>query len=258
MAGLPATVGRVESNRELATWLISRRNEIETQMNLRLGPAAPAVSSPEAEALRRFRSYVSAAIQRGAETAPALDGLRLNQRRTEALLGAWVDAAAAIAGREAGPSLRNILVPLVDRFRVHIRSTGGRRKSRGTPRAKRRVVVAAIDRLSEAFLAIDIDTGTIEDANPAAGALLGLDRDALLGVDAMSFVPVAARAGWWTELDAMGEGDESRRFEASMMDTRGSSLGVNASATRFATRGRTLALVLMRPLALPTSHTTPV
>ena len=241
----------MKANRELAAWLISRRNEIETQMNRRLGPAAPAVSSPEAEALRRFRSYISAFIQRGVETAPALDGLRLNQRRTEALLGAWVEAAVGIAGGAAGPRLRNTLMPLVDRFRIHIRSTGNRRKSRGTPRAKRRVVVAAIDRLSEAFIAIDTDTGTIEDANPAAGSLLGLDRDALLGVDAMSFVPVAARASWWTELDAMGEGDDSRCFEASLMDTRGCPLGVSASATRFATRDRTLALVLMRPRALP-------
>jgi PAS domain-containing protein len=247
----------VKGNRELAAWLISRRNEIENQMNLRLGPAAPAISSPEAEALRRFRSYVAAFIQRGAETAPALDGLRLNQRRTEALLVAWVEAAAGIAGDEAGPGLRNTLTPLVDRFRVHIRSTGNQRKSRGTPRAKRRAVMAAIDRLSEAFIAIDTDTGTIEDANPAAGSLLGLDRDALLGVDAMSFVPVAARASWWTELDAVGEGDESRCFEASMIDTRGSPLGVNASATRFATRDRTLALILMRPCVLPGSPPPP-
>lgn len=218
-------------------------------MNDRLGPATPKASSPEAEALRRFRTFVCSAIQRGVVTPPALDGLRVNQRRTEALLETWVAAAIELAGGHA-EALGKRLPDLVAQFRVHLRGTQRGRKSRGTPRSKRRVVVAAIDRVAEAFLAIDTHSAIIEDANPAAGAMLGLARDTLLGVDAMSFVPEHARTSWWHELDAIGEGAETCVFKAAMIDSKGASLEMEASVTRFATRGRTLALVLMRPPAV--------
>lgn len=241
-----ATLRIVEEKRQLATWLISHRKEIEASMNRRLGPAAPDAASPEAEALRRFRSFTAYALNRGAARAPALDGLRTNHRRTEAVLGAWIDAAVDLADVR-GTLLRDALTPLVNEFRVHLRGTSSGRKQRGTPRARRRGVIAAIDRVAEAFLAIDTDTGTIVDANPAAGSLLGVTRDALFGVDAMSFVPDENRSSWWTELDAMSEGDDNRRFQAVLRDANGSRLEVEASVTRFATRGKTLALVLMRP-----------
>lgn len=214
-------------------------------MNHRLGPAVPGVSSPESEALRRFRSFTSSALMRGTMSPPALDGLRVNQRRMEALLLAWIEAAVEVEGGES-PRLREALNPLAQQFRVHLRGTATGRKSRGTPRAKRRAVVAAIDRLAEAFLAIDTDTGTIEDANPAAGALLGLNRDELLGVDAMSFVPKPLQSHLWRELDAVGEGVEAHVFATTLCDSQGTLLELVASATRYSTRNRTLALILLR------------
>ena len=108
--------------------------------------------------------------------------------------------------------------------------------------------MAAIDRVADAFLAIDPQDARVLDANPAAGALLGVARDALLGVDAMSFVPAPARDLWWTELDAMSEDSEPRRFRGQLQDAGGAAIAVDCSVTRFATRGRTLALVLARPL----------
>ena len=245
-AQVRGTLNPVKTNRDLASWLISHRTEIETAMNNRLGPAAPGVSSPEAEALRRFRSYTSSALMRGTLSPPALDGLRVNQRRTEALLLAWIEAAAEIGTADV-PLLREALNPLVLQFRMHLRGTQSGRKTRGAPRAKRRVVVAAIDRLAEAFLAIDTDTGTIEDANPAAGALLGLNRDELLGVDTMSFVPKPLQSLFWRELDAVGEGVDNHVFAATLSDSHGVPLELIASATRYSTRGKTLALILLRP-----------
>ena len=109
------------------------------------------------------------------------------------------------------------------------------------------MVVAAIDRLAEAFLAIDTDTGTIEDANPAAGALLGLNRDELLRVDAMSFVPAPMQAALWCELDAVCEGVETHSFATTLCDSKGTYLEMSASTTRFATRDKVLALILLRP-----------
>lgn len=239
---------RVETNRPLASWLISNRSQIESFMNQRLGPAAPSVSSPEAEALRRFRSFTASSLTRGSDIPPALDGLRVNQRRTEALLLAWIEAAIEVAGDHAN-GLSDALGPLVQQFRVHLRGTSSGRKTRGTPRAKRRAVVAAIDRVAEGFLAIDTDTGTIEDANPAAGALLGLNRDELLGVDAMSFVPASLQGELWRELDAVGEGVETHVFATTLKDSQGTPLDLIASSTRYSSRNRTLALILLRPAA---------
>ncbi|MCP5118502.1 MAG: hypothetical protein GY953_47425, partial [bacterium] len=151
----------MDPTRELASWLISHRREIEMNMNSRLGPAAPSASSPEAEALRRFRSFVAAALRRGDDATPALDGLKGNQRRIEALIAAWIEAAHEIR-EPRDPEVIPALAPLVARFQVHLRSQGGARKTRGTPRTKRRAVAAAIDRITEAYFAIDSDTGMIE------------------------------------------------------------------------------------------------
>ena len=108
-------------------------------------------------------------------------------------------------------------------------------------------MTAAIDRVGDAFLAVDADTGAIEDANPAAGALLGTSRDELLGAEAAGFLPKTARERWWLELEAIAEGDDGRRFETWFNDGRGGAVAVEASVTRFATRRRTLALVVARP-----------
>ena len=233
-------------NPELARFLIIERARIEALMTQRLGPAAPSPGAPESEILRRFRSFAAAALCRGEAAQPALDGLRVNERRTAALLGMWVAAAEELAHSD-GEDLRAALDPLLQRFQVALRRTSAGRGVRGAPRAQRRAVMAAIDRVADSFLAVDADTGRIVDANPAAGSLLGLARDALLGVDALSFVPELQREGWWTELDAMTEGAEPRLFASSLCDANGREIPVDCSVTCFATRNRTLALVLARP-----------
>ncbi len=219
-------------------------------MKVRLGPAAPNPGSPESEALRRFRSFLCAALVRGAGSAPALDGLRLNERRVMALLEAWTAAAAGTLETQPPADLRRLLQPFLDQFRLSIRTTSNGRRERGRPRATRRAVSAAIDRVADAFLAIDTGTGEIVDANPAAGSLLGVNRDALLGVDAFSFVPRTGHAGWWTQLDAMSEDGDTRSFLARLVDASGGPLEVDATMTRFASRGRVLALLMVRPRPL--------
>lgn len=216
-------------------------------MTSRLGPAAPGPGSAETEVLRRFRSFAASALRRGdATAAPALDGLRANERRTAALLDAWACSAAEVAG-DSAEALSRELEPLLTRFRTSLKQTGTGRRSKGAPRSKRRAVSAAIDRVADAFLALDANDAAIVDANPAAGALLGVARDALLGIDALSFVPEPERGAWWTELDAMVEGAEPRRFRSSLRDAAGNAVAVECSVTRFTTRSRPLALVVARP-----------
>ena len=236
---------RVSGNPQIATWLVSRRAEIEAVMISRLGPAAPNPATVEAEVLRRFRSFAAASLKRGTTREPALEGIRAHERRINALLTAWSKAAEEVAGDQA-EAIRNALAPLIAHFRGSLRNTQGNRRSSGAPRSNRRAVIAAIDRIADAFLALDTDNGVIADANPAAGALLGVARDALIGVPAPGFIPTADHEAWWTELDAMAEGTESRRFDSHLQDHSGLSIPVDCTMTRFATRGRTLALVLIR------------
>ena len=214
-------------------------------MNEKLGPAAPTAGAAESEVLRRFRMFAASALQRGVAPEPSLDGLRVNDRRVSALLATWTEAAAQVAGPNA-PLIRESLDPLLANFRLALRTSGAGRRKSGAPRASRRTIMAAIDRVADSFFAVDADSGEIVDANPAAGALLGVNRDALLGVDAMSFVPTPDRDGWWTEIDAMTEGSEARRFRSSLRSAGGSLVSVECSITRFATRGRTYALIVAR------------
>lgn len=233
-------------NPQLAAWLVAHRARIDAVLAARLGPAAPRAGAEETEVLRRFRSFASAALRRGEAAQPALDGLRANERRVAALLAAWVEAAGEAAGPSGGGVIA-ALKPLLVRFQSGLRTTGNGRGKRGAPR-KRRAVMAAIDRVADAFLAIDARDARVVDANPAAGALLGVARDTLLGVDAMSFVPTRLHDSWWIELDAMSEEAEPRRFRGQLQDAQGSAIEVECSVTRFSTRERTLALVVARPL----------
>ncbi|MDJ0788834.1 MAG: PAS domain-containing protein [Myxococcota bacterium] len=234
--------------RRIATWLVRERGAIEAALGAQ-GRTLPPASSPEAEALRRFRSFVTSGLLQGPEVAPSLEGLRARERRLAPLLSAWTAAAVAHAGA-AGPMVKDALEPLRERFLLALRGTAPARRAGGAPtRSARRAVPSAIDRVTDAFLAVDTDGGTIEDANPAAAALLGTTREALLGQSALGFVPESEQDRWWTELDAMAEGSEPRRLAASLRASSGDELRVEVSITRWSTRRRTLALVLARPTA---------
>jgi len=235
-------------NQQLANWLMAQRLEIERVMQDRLGAAAPAASGPEAETLRRFRTFASSALLRGETPRPVLDGLRPNERRVMALLSCWAEAASELAGPESGIVTR-ALAPLLDAFRLAIRTTGAKRVSSGRPRATRRAITAAIDRVADIFLALDVDSGEILDANPAAGAALGVARDALIGIEFNVFVPTDVQGPWWTALDTIAEGQDSVVFAALMQDRQERQMRLEVSATRYVRSGRTLAMVLARPAA---------
>ena len=233
----------------LATWLVVHRREIERRLAERLGAALPGSASAEAEALRRFRSFTASALRMGSLAAPALDGLRVEAAPVGRLLESWIASAAELAG-DRGGALATTLSPLARGFTSALRGTTAARRASGAPRpASRRAVAAAIDRVADAFFAVDVDSGRIADANPAAGALFGLARDGLLEREAEAFVAPGCRGAWSTHLDAMSEGSEPRRFRTELQDAAGSRVEVEASVTRFATRKRTLALVMMRPVA---------
>jgi len=232
---------------EWSSWIVSRRAAIERALALREGGAAPGAGDPESEALRRFRSFAASALRRGEPAAPALDGIRVDPERALRLLTGWCEAAVALAGDE-GAELRALLEPLAAQFRAALVGQRIARKASKAPRVARRAVVGAIDRIADAFLAVDLESGELVDANPAAAALLGVAREALLGAHAERYVRRDALAAWRDELAELVESDEPRRFRAVLLDACERPVSVEVHATRTASRERVLALVLARVL----------
>lgn len=231
---------------DLAAWLVRQRSAIEQRVLARLGAHAPGAATPESEALRRFRSFAASALLRGRATEPSLDGLRADEERVASLLGAWSEAAAEVAGQRSD-EVREALEPLLSRFRAALRASTPSRQKSGAPRTARRAVMAAIDRIADVFLAVDAITGRIADANPAAGALLGVTRDGLLEADLFVYVPAEGRQRWQDELDAMSEGSEPRGFSALLRDSGGLPIAVEVRVTRHVAKSRVFALVIARP-----------
>jgi hypothetical protein len=140
----------VAESTEIAAWLVAKRLMIEQAMEEQLGSASPAPGSAEVEALRRFRSFATVSLRRPEPRQPALDGLRVNDRRALALVDAWSEAAARVAGPHAS-EISIALRPIVASYRSALRTLNRGRKSCAPPRSGRRAVTAAIDRISDAF-----------------------------------------------------------------------------------------------------------
>lgn len=234
-------------NPDLATWLVRRRREIDQALARAGEVPIPSAGSTELEALRRFRSFAASCLLRGERPAPSLDGLKLDDERLAELLRAWCHAAALESGPARQDATRDSLLPLATHFCAALRATTRSRRRRGTARTGRRAVMAAIDRIADAFLAIDPDSGRIVDANPAAGALLGVQRDTLLGSNVAAFLSGPDAEEWAAQIDAVAEGGEPVRFQASLRDGAGLRIPLDVQVTRHATRQRTLALVVARP-----------
>ncbi len=239
----------------LADWLVSQRSAIDREAVRAAGALAPA--SAEAEALRRFRSFALLALARGA-AEPALEGLRVSSRRSAAAIEVWIQAASALAAASglAAPEAERVraqLDPLRARFCAALGGTAPARRAAAAPTpSQRRAVPAAIDRVADVFLAVDVDSRAVVDANPAACALLGLSRPELLAKEIGALADASQQETWLAMLDSLAEGAEPRRARAALTDAGGVAVTLDVLATRAPTRGRTLALLVARPaLGLP-------
>jgi PAS domain-containing protein len=226
---------------------VVRRAEIDRALAARRRGDLPGPGTPETEALRRFRSFAASALRRGEAGAPALDGLRVDASAVAHLVEDWCRAAGDVAGERNDEVLRH-LDPLLARFRTALLGTELASEAQRAPRIVRRAVGGAIDRIADAFLAIDVDSLAIADANPAAAALLRVERDALVGGDVSRFLSVDALEAWRSALEPLAESASPRRFRATLIDARGDRVAVDVHATRLTARDRVLALVVARPV----------
>jgi hypothetical protein len=77
-----------------------------------------------------------------------------------------------------------------------------------------------------------------------------MTREDLLGRSALDFVPEPCREALWSELDALAEAGEPRRFATRVHVGPGPPVALDACATRWSTRQRTLALLVLRPASV--------
>lgn len=233
-------------NVEWASYLVTRRSAIDRLLaGRREGTTNPGPSA--SEALRRFRSFAASTLRRGEGAEPALDGLRVDPEATSQWIEHWCDAAAESAGPRA-PELRKVLEPLQRRFAQSLRGAQLSRTAKRAKPAARRAVIGAIDRIADAFLAVDIDSGEVADANPAAAALLGKERAQLLGHAALRLVDRDSRELWSERLENVGESGEGQRFRVILRDEFMSPVAVDIWASAHLTRRRRLAILTARPV----------
>ncbi len=159
------------------------RSAIEGEVNRRLGGAEPTPDA-RAEIIRRFRTYCRLASLGMDNARPSLDGL--GGQEPIALERAISVAVAIAIECEPTPEIAAALRRMESLFRAGIRrlmqpaETRKKRKGRRRmPNAGKRVR-SAIDRIGDAYLALNIDTGKVFDLNPAAETLLGADASKLL------------------------------------------------------------------------------
>ncbi len=192
------------------------RSAIEAEVDRRMGGAQPTPAA-RAEIIRRFRTYCRLASLDSNAARPSLDGLGGNE---PAALERALSVAVEIA-IECGPEpeVAGALRRMEQQFRAAIRrlmlpveSRKQRKGRRRMPNAGKRVR-AAIDRISDAYVALNLDTGKIFDVNPAAEALLGADVAKLLDQSFEKLIAAQDRQ-FYSDLEArLDAGEDSGPIE---------------------------------------------
>jgi PAS domain S-box-containing protein len=236
--------------RDTVRFLDRYRGTIEDEVDRRLGRREPPPAARR-EVVRRFRSFSRLASIDLDSARPSLDGLGGN---SPAALEQAIEVAVDVACLcEPEPSVAEALRSLEARFRTGIRRTlrpaePERRARRGRRRALHggRRLRAAIDRISDAYLALDLESGKLADLNPAAEALLGTPAVTLIEkpfADLLAPEAVARFADVEARLDA---GEDVSPTVLHFRGAEGASVAAEVSAASHAISGRRLAVFVAR------------
>jgi PAS domain S-box-containing protein len=253
--------------RETVRFLDRFRATIEDEVDRRLGRGEP---SPEArlEIVRRFRSFVRLASIDLDSARPSLDGLGGN---SPAGLEKAIEIAVDVAGLcEPPAAVMESLRGLEARFRTGIRrimrpSEPERKQRRGRRRALHggKRVRAAIDRIGDAYLALDLESGRLADLNPAAEVLLGAPAVTVIERPFVDLIEPEARPAFG-ELEARLDADEDTGPVAlALQRHEGKAVPVEVSVANHTISGRRLAIFIAReqlraqPLAAHPSEAPP-
>ncbi len=253
--------------REAVRFLDRFRGTIEDEIDRRLGRGEP---PPEArlEVVRRFRSFVRLASVDLDAARPSLDGLGGNSPAgLEKAIEVAVDVACLC---DPPPAVQQALRVLEARFRTGIRrimrpSEPERKQRRGRRRALHggKRVRAAIDRIGDAYLALDLETGRLADLNPAAEALLGTPAVTVIEKPFADLIEPEARPAFG-DLEARLDADEETApFSLALRRGEGNAVPVEVSVASHTISGRRLAIFIAReqprsqPLTVAPPQTAP-
>ena len=225
------------------------RSAIEAEVHRRLDGAEPTPDA-RAEIIRRFRTYCRLASLNTNAARPSLDGLGGNE---PAALERALSVAVEIA-IECGPepAVASALRQMEQQFRAGIRRLmlpverrKQRKGRRRMPNAGKRVR-SAIDRISDAYLALNLDTGKIFDVNPAAEALLGADAARLLDQSLEKLISPQYRQ-FYADLEArLDAGEDSGPVEIVLERPNGDFVRVECLISQHTIASKRLAIFTAR------------
>ncbi len=226
------------------------RGAVEAEVNRRMGREEP---PPEvrAEIVRRFRTYCRLASLAVATARPSLDGLGGNSPASlERALGRAVEVAL-----ECGPTaeVARALVEMQASFLAGMRRImspreSERKKQRGrrkVPNAGKRVR-AAIDRIGDAYVALNLDTGKIFDVNPASEALFGTEAEHLLERPLENLVAPQDKRTYADLESRLDAGEDSGPLEITFARPNGDFVSVETLISQHTIAGRRLAIFTLR------------
>jgi PAS domain S-box-containing protein len=242
-----------ERVRSIALHLDRHRTAIEGEVDRRLGRAEPPPEA-RAEIVRRFRSFCRLASVDWNIARPSLEGLA--GQSCDGLENAVRVATEAAVTCGLDPAGGELLAMLSERFRSGIRrqlrpedfepSAPRARERRKRANAGKRVR-AAIDRIDDAYIALNLEDGRIFDVNPATEALLGAETNALLDHEFCDWIAPADR-GQYQSLEArLDAGESAPPTLLSFRRRSGEPVAAEVSVAAHTISGRRLAIFVVRP-----------
>ncbi len=243
-------VGERAALRAAVLHLERYRAVIEAEVDRRMGREEP---PPEVrgEIVRRFRTFCRLASLDVGAARPSLDGLGGNSPGAlEQVLARAVEVAL-----ECSPPLEvaSALVSVQARFSAGMRRIMSprepdRRRRRGrrkVPNAGRRVR-AAIDRIGDAYIALNLDTGLIFDVNPAAETLFGSEAEHLLRRPLAELVAPGDRQTFADLESRLDAGEDAGPLELSFARRNGDFVRVETLVSQHTIAGKRLAIFTSR------------
>ena len=235
--------------RAAALHLNRHRARIELEVNRRLGRASPPPDARE-ELIRRLRSYARLASVDWNTARPSFDGFAgYSARALERTVQTTVETAGEFSDE---PAIREALREIGERFRSGIRRVfvpkdddGSKKKRKKRANAGKRVR-AAIDRISDAYIALCLETGTVYDLNPAAETLFGGDSKALLKRPLQKLVRPEDRVQYQDLESRLDAGEDSAPIALKLQRLDGEAVPVELSVASHTISGRRLAIFSAR------------
>ncbi len=246
--------------RATALFLDRHRSAIEAEVDRRLGRAEPPPAA-RAEIVRRFRSFCRLASLDLSSARPSLDGLGgISPDGLEQAISTAVEVARSCApAREVEQALQL----LAARFRGGIRHLmrppappAQRRGRKKLPNAGKRVR-AAIDRINDAYVALNLDTGKIYDLNPAAETLFAADAAKLLDREFEELVEPALLPQYQSLQARLDAGEDPGKTEMVFARANGECVPVELTISNHTIAGRRIAIFIARECEASPAPTRP-